>query len=400
MRPAGIVLDVTRLTSRVGAAALTGIDRVENAYLSELLRRDMPLHGLLRTPAGYLLLGRDGLELLTALISGARAPGLLDPLGQIFRKRPEQVRRAEADLRRKAKGRCVRMRLATMLSKHVAPGTAYLNVGHSNLSRSTLAALHDAGLGSAVMIHDTIPLDLPETQRPGTPARFVRRLAAAARARTILTPTRAVAASLRPHLGPGHPPLIPVHLGITLAAPQPGALATRFTPEGRYFLCTGTIDARKNQALLLKAWAELGPEAPALVLAGGRGWGDGALFAQLDEAAQAGGRVVELRGLDDGALAALTEGAEALLHPSHAEGFGIPPLDAALRGIPVICSDIPAHREVLGAYPVYLRSTEMYHWSNAVREAVQHEQRDQCRPQIRPHHPTWDAHLETVLAAI
>ncbi len=384
----------------MGAAALTGIDRVENAYLSGLLQRDLALHGLIRTPAGYLLLGRDGLEHLGALVSGVRAPGPLDALGRVFRKRPVAVRRAEADLRRRALGRCLRPRLAALLSANAAPGSAYLNVGHSNLSERTLAAVHEAGLKSAVMIHDTIPLDLPETQRPGTQARFAKRLAAARRARMIITPTRAVADALSIHLGTVRPPVRPVHLGHVLAEPQPGALAARFRPDGRYFLCIGTIDARKNQALLLDIWAGLGAEAPALVLAGSRGWGDAALLARLDAAARTGAPVVELKGLDDGALAALTEGAEALLHPSHAEGFGIPALDAALRGRPVICSDLPAHREVLGPYPVYLGSTELYHWSNAVREAVQHEQRSKCRPQDRPHHPTWDAHLETVLAAL
>lgn len=38
--------------------------------------------------------------------------------------------------------------------------------------------------------------------------------------------------------------------------------------------------------------------------------------------------------------------ADALVFPSRSEGFGLPLLEAALHGVPVFCSDIPAHREV------------------------------------------------------
>jgi mannosylglucosylglycerate synthase len=37
---------------------------------------------------------------------------------------------------------------------------------------------------------------------------------------------------------------------------------------------------------------------------------------------------------------------DALLFPSKAEGFGLPVVEAGLHGVPVFCSDIPAHREV------------------------------------------------------
>ncbi|WP_372840963.1 glycosyltransferase [Phaeovulum sp.] len=39
------------------------------------------------------------------------------------------------------------------------------------------------------------------------------------------------------------------------------------------------------------------------------------------------------------------------------DGFGIPPLEAMLHRIPVVASDIPVMREVLGPYAVYLRAS-------------------------------------------
>ena len=41
---------------------------------------------------------------------------------------------------------------------------------------------------------------------------------------------------------------------------------------------------------------------------------------------------------------------DALFFPSFSEGFGLPVLEAGLHGVPVFCSDIPAHREVGGVF--------------------------------------------------
>jgi glycosyltransferase involved in cell wall biosynthesis len=61
------------------------------------------------------------------------------------------------------------------------------------------------------------------------------------------------------------------------------------------------------------------------------------------------GRYHELGALDDAKLRDLMASADLFVHPSEAEGFGLPPLEALACGAPVLASDIPAHREVLGA---------------------------------------------------
>jgi glycosyltransferase involved in cell wall biosynthesis len=71
-------------------------------------------------------------------------------------------------------------------------------------------------------------------------------------------------------------------------------------------------------------------------------------------------RIVEL-GLEEAVLfvsnsfpvrhldvASLYRIADALFFPSRTEGFGLPLLEAMLHRLPVICSDIPPHREVAG----------------------------------------------------
>jgi glycosyltransferase involved in cell wall biosynthesis len=52
-------------------------------------------------------------------------------------------------------------------------------------------------------------------------------------------------------------------------------------------------------------------------------------------------------------LAALYRTAAAAVFTTVYEGFHIPPLDAAAAGCPVVATDIPVHREILGDGPLY-----------------------------------------------
>lgn len=50
--------------------------------------------------------------------------------------------------------------------------------------------------------------------------------------------------------------------------------------------------------------------------------------------------------------------ADAVLFPGRAEGFGLPLLEAALHRLPVVCSDIPAHRELEDRGAHFFKLTE------------------------------------------
>ena len=57
--------------------------------------------------------------------------------------------------------------------------------------------------------------------------------------------------------------------------------------------------------------------------------------------------------VSDETLAGLYSGAFAVVNASLAEGFGLPAVEAAACGSPVLLSDIPAHRETLGKAAVF-----------------------------------------------
>ncbi len=110
-------------------------------------------------------------------------------------------------------------------------------------------------------------------------------------------------------------------------------------PE-RYFLYVGALEPRKATDVLARAFSRArsaGLDADLVIV------GEGRLAGKL-----AGPGVHVLGYLTDSALDPLYAGALALVMPSRAEGFGLPPLEAAVRGVPSIVSDLPVFRETLG----------------------------------------------------
>ena len=394
-------MDLTRSLSRAGRQP-TGIDRVELAYLDHLLHDDIPLFGLLRTGAGYLLLDREGLSAAQTRLHGTEPWGEADLLSSMFRKRPEMVRRAESDLRALAIGRCRPRGLAQMLRRHLPAGAGYINTGHAGLTLRALGAIRNGTGGPiAVLVHDTIPLDHPDYQRPGTVERFRRKLAAVEEmADLVICNSRFTETRLRETLA--HcPETIVAPLGVTPAQPDPLLLPEGLPPARPYFVTVGTIEPRKGHDLLLDVWDSLcatrpGEEIPGLLICGARGWNNAEVFARLD-ALPPDGPVKELRGLPDGAIAALLQGSCGLLFPSHAEGYGLPPLEAASLGVPVVLRDLPVYRETLGNIPVYQNETDCYLWRNIVDQlsaVKQGHDRNSKVPRFAA--PGWSDHFDVV----
>jgi glycosyltransferase involved in cell wall biosynthesis len=120
-----------------------------------------------------------------------------------------------------------------------------------------------------------------------------------------------------------------------VAAPQAGGAAARERP---FFLAVGALEPRKAPDVLVRAHALARREGLAadLVFAGA-----GRLAGALrGDGVHVLGRVADVGPLLRDAL--------ALVMPSHLEGFGLPPLEAALAGTPAIVSDLPVFAETLG----------------------------------------------------
>jgi glycosyltransferase involved in cell wall biosynthesis len=172
-------------------------------------------------------------------------------------------------------------------------------------------------------------------------------------------------------------------------------------PEDRpLFLTVGTIEPRKNHALLLDIWEtwdeeEDGPR-PVLGIVGARGWRNEDLFHRLNTTPLRNRDIFEWPDLSDKAVAALMARANALLFPSFAEGFGLPPVEAAALQTPVISADLPSVRESLGDFAVYLDPNDSYPWKKAIKSRIEvgRSVTDGMRGFLTPF---WEDHFKVVL---
>jgi len=121
------------------------------------------------------------------------------------------------------------------------------------------------------------------------------------------------------------------------------AFCRRHDLERPYCLYVGSLEPRKNVAILLKAWAALSLDDCDLVVTGSAGHvfrerG----FGELPRGVRLFGRVA------DDELPTLLSSARCFIFPSLYEGFGFPPLEAMACGCPVICSNATSLPEVCG----------------------------------------------------
>lgn len=122
-----------------------------------------------------------------------------------------------------------------------------------------------------------------------------------------------------------------------------------------YFLYVGNAYPHKNLETLLDA---LGNKR--LVLVGK----EDIFYKRLPRAPN----VIFFGPASDEQLVSLYTYATALVFPSLMEGFGLPGLEAAVSGTPVICSDIPAFHEILGNLGNYFKPNDI----SALRALLMH----------------------------
>jgi glycosyltransferase involved in cell wall biosynthesis len=125
--------------------------------------------------------------------------------------------------------------------------------------------------------------------------------------------------------------------------------------DGAYILTVGTVEPRKNQIALLRAFARASAELNdvKVAIAGSPGWGQQQV---VEEIARLGldDRVVLTGKVSPDELAALYSRALVFALPSLYEGFGLPLVEALSFGIPSVASSIPALMEVGGPAALYV----------------------------------------------
>lgn len=373
---AELLIDITRLADRALQGRLpTGVDRVGLEYLRHFRER---AQALVRVAGRWVVLGQTD--------SGSVFDALLDT----------GPRLGPAVRRYVAKGYALTWKRPV--------GRVLINTGHSGLDRPDYARqVHRHRLRPVYFLHDLIPITHPEYGRPGEAEKHRLRLATmVSTAQGIVVnsgDTQAALVGYARRQGWRLPPLAVAPLA-SPRWPKPAQAAPLNHP---YFVVLGTIEPRKNHLLLLHVWrelvAELGQDAPRLVLIGQRGWECEQVVDLLERCAALRGFVIEHNRCSDAGLATWLAHARALLFPSFVEGYGMPLVEALMLGAPVIASDLPVFREIAGAIPHYLSPLDGLRWKQAILEYAKPEgtgrqaQRKRMQGFVTP---TWEAHFAVV----
>ncbi len=229
-----------------------------------------------------------------------------------------------------------------------------------------------------VTLHDLQPITHPE--RFGLVKRSYIRLLAprslrAAAAVVCLTEFTAGDAVGVAGVDPTRVRLVPC--GVDDPGPGPDSLVQDAVLErhgllGHPFLLYPAITyAHKNHETLVAAFARLTDSHPEarLVLTGGEGSYEPVVRAAV-AAYGITGRVVRTGRIPEYELDVLYRRAEMLTFPSRYEGFGLPVLEAMVRGCPVVASDVGGIPSVAGDAAVLVDPLDASAWADAITDLL------------------------------
>lgn len=229
------------------------------------------------------------------------------------------------------------------------PSLAAMDVVHAPLP----AAIPPAAPGQrlVVTVHDLAFAHHPELFPRTWRVLFKLGLRAAVRrADAILTPSRNTAEDLLSMTGvdPARLHAVPLAASLDTSGDDPQASLARLGVSPPYILFVGTLEPRKNLVRLVRAYRRVAASGlpHSLVLAGPAGWGSQALDREL--ALDGPGRVLATGALAEAEIDALYRGADVFVYPSLYEGFGLPVLEAMVRGVPTVASNTSSLPEVTG----------------------------------------------------
>ncbi|MDG1065386.1 MAG: glycosyltransferase [Luminiphilus sp.] len=238
---------------------------------------------------------------------------------------------------------------------------------------NTLKFLQTAGVQIWFVVYDLLPIQFPDFWNPQANVSKMHQdwLEVAASFSGVLCISGTVADELSQWLTATEHPnskdlnIQSFHLGSdfelsprTRGVPRDAEAMLARLRSAPSFLMVGTIEPRKGHSEALDAAEQLWKEGRVfnLVIVGSRGWLVDALLERLDNNPQLNAQLFLLSGVNDEYLGKIYDHCDCLLAASYGEGFGLPLIEAARRGLPILCRDIPVFREVAREFACYFGS--------------------------------------------
>ena len=252
---------------------------------------------------------------------------------------------------------------------------------------SAFRSAHARGVKVVLLVHDLIPMKLPEQADPKAAKSYHNWLVGSADyVSSYLANSQATARDLRDFLseqgleGTVHvTPLAQAGVGAALDGPPALSPLVHEATTVPYALCVGTIEPRKNLWRLVQVWARLAQrndlELPRLVLAGKRGWLTGGFLAMLEQTGGLGGWVIWLDAPTDAELDHLYRHCLFTATVSLYEGWGLPIGEGLSYGKTGVVSLTASMPEVGGDMVAYCDPASMQSLEAAVLRCLDPSER-------------------------
>ncbi len=246
-----------------------------------------------------------------------------------------------------------------------------------------MKAAAEKGARVVLGLHDILPFIYPGLFSPDVPA-ALRALVdtGVSLADGIVTVSRSSADDIRAFIIEAGLPFRPGlgigwnHLGADF---QNGAAAGEVDPKlaglfqsAPVFLMVGTVEPRKGHRTALAAFDKLWRDGADIryLIVGGMYWSGRSIGEEIRAHPEFGRRLFWFDEAGDADLAYVYRHAASLIFASLSEGFGLPLVEAAKYGLPIIASDIAVFREIAGDGASYFEALGADSLAARIRESM------------------------------
>jgi glycosyltransferase involved in cell wall biosynthesis len=295
----------------------------------------------------------------------------------------------------------------------VSAGDIFLGLDYAAVNtlkeQNLLAKLRAAGVKVYFVVYDLLPVQFPSYFPASTEEFHVRWLRAVVKFDGAICISKAVADDYQAWIAANSITVSDTfkatyfHLGADLnnSSPSKGLpadagqiLAT--ISQCPTFLMVGTLEPRKGYRQILEAFTLLwqANENINLLIVGKVGWNINAVADLISKHPELNKKLFWLKGITDEYLEKIYAASTCLIAASEGEGFGLPIIESAQHGIPVMLRDIPVFREVAGDAAFYFGGASAQQTAESIKTWLVLYQNKQHPLSSGIGHLTWQQSVE------
>lgn len=252
--------------------------------------------------------------------------------------------------------------------------------------RPYFKTMRAAGVGVNFVVYDLLCLSMPQYFDPGLPHAFIKWLEVISEQDSAICISKSTSKELvswqhsNPDISANQLKVTWFHIGAdisnslpTLGMPLDYESVLEQVSQYTSFLMVGTLEPRKGHEDALKTFDALWTEGEqvCLVIVGKQGWMVEGLVERIRNHPEYNQKLKWLESVSDEYLEAIYAHADCLLAASKGEGFGLPLIEAARHGLPIIARDISVFREVAGDHAYYFSDAGASNFSNDIKRWLQ-----------------------------